>query len=144
MIVSVKDLCEMFNISHSKIYVIIGRSEFSRFYIHKKGRTRYFELNEESEPILKKWIKRRTRANGTHEIQDRGLMARVRVKELCKKYGYSYPTLSTILCRAEFNKYRDAQGRLIIWNDEAEQRLLKIMELKQGENIYGFAGRTDI
>lgn len=131
MIVSVKDLCEMFKISHSKIYVIIGRSEFSRFYINKKGRTRYFELNEESEPILQKWIKRRTRKNGTHEIQDRGLMARIKITELCKRYGYSYSTMSVILSRAEFNKYRDIKGRLIIWNDEAEQRLLKIMELKE-------------
>ena len=132
MKVSIRELCEIFKISHSKIYSILGRSEFDRFFRGKKEKTRYFELNEESENLIKKWIKRRTRKNGTHEITDRGLMSRIRLSALCRKYGYGYSTMRVILDRAEFDKYRDANGRLIIWNDEAEQRFLKIMELKQG------------
>lgn len=141
---SVSELCDIFNISHSKMYVIIGRDEFQKFYVDKISKTKYYDLNEESEAIIKKWAKRRTRKNGTHEIQDRGLMAKVRVKELCKKYGYSYSTINIILSRAEFDKYRDAQGRLIIWNDEAEQRFLKIMELKEGRTIYGYSGGASV
>lgn len=131
MNVSIKQMCELFNISHSKMYVIIGRPEMEKYYLYKDSKTKYYELNEESEALIRKWAKRRTRKNGTHEIKDRGLMARVRINALCKKYGYSYTTMHTILSRSEFSKYRDVQGRLIIWNDEAEQRLLKIMELKE-------------
>lgn len=141
---SVRELCDIFKISHSKMYVIIGRDEFQKFYVDKEHKTRYYDLNEESEAIIRKWAKRRTRKNGTHEIQDRGLMAKVRIKELCKKYGYSYTTINVILSRGEFDKYRDAQGRLIIWNDEAEQRFLKIMELKEGRTIYGYSGGASI
>jgi predicted DNA-binding WGR domain protein len=113
------------------MYVIIGRPEMEKYYLYKDSKTKYYELNKESEALIRKWAKRRTRKNGTHEIKDRGLMARVRINALCKKYGYSYTTMHTILSRSEFSKYRDVQGRLIIWNDEAEQRLLKIMELKE-------------
>ena len=141
---SVRELCDIFKISHSKMYVIIGRDEMQKFYVDKISKTKYYDLNEESEAIIKKWAKRRTRKNGTHEIQDRGLMAKVKVKELCKKFGYSYTTMNVILSRGEFDKYRDAQGRLIIWNDEAEQRFLKIMELKEGRTIYGYSGGASV
>jgi hypothetical protein len=141
---SVSELCDIFKISRSKMYVIIGRNEFQKFYVDKISKTQYYDLNEESEAIIRKWAKRRTRKNGTHEIQDRGLMAKVKIKELCEKYGYSYTTMNVILSRGEFDKYRDVQGRLIIWNDEAEQRFLKIMELKEGRTIYGYSGGASI
>ena len=131
MIVSIKDLCEIFKVSHSKIYSILGRSEFDRFFREKIKTTRYFELNDESKELLKKWTKPRTKKDGSYEI-DRGLMARIKLKELCEKYGYAYTTLKTILCRAEFDKYRDVNGRLIIWDKEAENKFLEIMNLKQG------------
>lgn len=141
---SVRELCDIFKISHSKLYAIIGRPELSRFFAEKIKKTRYFDLNEESEKLIKKWVKRRTRKNGTHEIKDKTIMQRVRINSLCKKYGYSYSTINIILSRAEFDKYRDAQGRLIIWNDEAEQRFLKIMELKEGRTIYGYSGGASV
>lgn len=141
---SIRELCEHFKISHSKMYVIIGRDEFQKFYVDKVHKTRYYDLNEESEKLIKKWAKRRTRKNGTHEMTKRGLTARIRINSLCAKYGYSYSTMNVILSRAEFDKYRDAQGRLIIWNKEAEQRFLKIMELKEGRTIYGYSGGASV
>lgn len=141
---SVSELCDIFNISHSKMYVIIGRDEFQKFYVDKISKTKYYDLNEESEAIIRKWAKRRTRKNGTHEMNKRGLTARIRISSLCAKYGYGYTTMNVILSRGEFDKYRDVQGRLIIWNEEAEQRFLKIMELKEGRTIYGYSGGASV
>lgn len=140
MRLSVKELCKKFNISQSKIYTIIGRPEMQKFFAGREHNTRYIEVNEESQAIIEKWANRRTKKDGTYEVTDRGTMARIRIGSMCRKYGYSYTTMRIVLCRGEFDKYRDAQGRLIIWNKEAENKFLKIMELKQGRNIYGYSG----
>lgn len=140
MRLSVKELCKKFNISQSKIYTIIGRPEMQKFFAGREHNTRYIEVNEESKAIIEKWANRRTKKDGSYEVTDRGTMARIRVGSLCRKYGYGYTTMRIVLCRGEFDKYRDAQGRLIIWNKEAENKFLKIMELKQGRNIYGYSG----
>lgn len=131
MKISIKQLCEYFKISRSKLDIIISRPEYNSFYLGKEGRTQYFDLNEESEALIKKWVKRRTRKNGKHELKGL-IMVRIKLKDLANKYGYCIDTVRIILCRAEFDKYRDKNGRIITWNKEAENRFLKIMELKQG------------
>jgi transposase len=60
MRLSVKELCKKFNVSQSKIYTIIGRSEMQKFFVGREHNTRYIEVNEESQAIIEKWANRRT------------------------------------------------------------------------------------
>ena len=61
----------------------------------------------------------------------------ITLQDLSDKYGYSKQTIRDILCRAEFEKYRNVKGWFDKWNDELEARLIKVIELKQKRGHYG-------
>lgn len=71
MKVSIRELCEIFKVSHQKLYPVLGRFEFDRFFLGKEQRTRYFDLNIESGKLLRKWLKPRSSKGGCYKVKQR-------------------------------------------------------------------------
>lgn len=66
------------------------------------------------------------------------------VKELSEKYGYHVGTIRMLLCRAEFSAYTDNFGRVTSWDDIAEERLKRIIKLKNMGGQNGYTSRKSV
>ena len=64
----------------------------------------------------------------------------MRVEDLSKKYGYHKYTIRVLLCRAEFSKYTDEFGNITSWDDIADERMERIIKLKERGTKYGYSG----